>query len=147
MTTDAVPLGPEPGDRAQFEVGNLYQVIPGRLSFAVHRSQAHTAAAIREHPRLFYFSSHEHEAYRSYCDETGPTDLHGVVSFCRKVKEMMDHESLKNRELVYYAGLDVGHRTNAAFLLGAYLVMDRGFSPEEGALATVNSLCMLNPGP
>jgi len=51
MTTDAVPLGPEPGDL--FEVGNLSQVIPGRLSFAVHPNQAHTAAAIRESPRLF----------------------------------------------------------------------------------------------
>jgi cell division cycle 14 len=133
MTTDSSPLGPEPRDRAQFKVGNLYPVIPGRLSFAVHRDEAHTAAAIRESPRLFYFSSHEHEAYRSYCDEKGPTDLLGVVSFCTKVKEMMGHPLLKNRELVFYSGLDAGHRTNAAFLLGAYLVMDLGFSPDAAA--------------
>ncbi|KAJ1486494.1 dual specificity protein phosphatase [Baffinella frigidus] len=121
----------------EWTVGEVYPVVPGRLCFAVHRDEHHTAQAIRDRPGLFYFSTCDHENYIKYCHDFGPTDLAGVVSFCRRLRSLMNDPRLNNRPVVYYSDMHQGggvgaeFRTNAAFLLGAYLILEQGYTPEE----------------
>ncbi|KAJ1467649.1 dual specificity protein phosphatase [Baffinella frigidus] len=117
----------------EWKLGSVYPLIPGRLYFTVHSDDAHTARVIQRETGLFLFSSFEHEKYRPYCSDFGPVDLESVVEFCRDVQTRMRDPRLTGRKLVYYCERDRAMRTNAAFLLGAYLVLVAGWTAEDAA--------------
>jgi hypothetical protein len=117
----------------EWKLGSVYPLIHGRLYFTVHADDAHTARVIQRETSLFLFSSFEHEKYRSYCSDFGPVDLESVADFCRDVRARMHDPRLAGRKLVYYCERDRALRTNAAWLLGAYLVLVAGWSPEDAA--------------
>ncbi|EKX53411.1 hypothetical protein GUITHDRAFT_45364, partial [Guillardia theta CCMP2712] len=73
--------------------------------------------------------------YVPYCDDFGPVNLAAVYEFCKYMQEKLQDPRLANRQLVYYAERDVALRTNAAFLLGTYLIVVEQWTPEEAALA------------
>ena len=51
--------------------------------------------------------------------------------FCRDLRQKYKHPKLQNRRLVYYCGMEPDHITNTALCLGAYLMLEHGFSPKE----------------
>jgi cell division cycle 14 len=113
--------------------GELYEIVPGRLSFTVHRDEAQTRLDILHRREVYFFSSELHEAYEPFCHDFGPVNLATVYSFCTMMEEKMADERLSRRMLCYYAEKDIRLRTNAAFLLGAFLIMTQGISPAEAA--------------
>jgi hypothetical protein len=117
----------------EWKLGSVYPLIPGRLFFTVHSDDAHTARVIQRETDLFLFSSFEHEKYRPYCSDFGPVDCESVVEFCRDLKTRMTDPRLAGRKLVYYCERDRSLRTNAAWLLGCYLVLVAGFTAEDAA--------------
>ncbi|KAJ1485174.1 protein-tyrosine phosphatase-like protein, partial [Baffinella frigidus] len=80
-----------------------------------------------------FFSTKDHETYRPYCSDFGPVDLGSVVSFCRKLRSVADDPRLCGRKIVYYCTSDPQLASNAAWLLGAYLVLVEGVSPRDAA--------------
>jgi cell division cycle 14 len=56
-----------------------------------------------------------------------------VYNFCMLLKEKLSDSRLSERVLCYYAEREHALRTNAAFLLGAYLVLVEGWSASEAA--------------
>ena len=120
-------------DSEEWKVGRVYPVVPGQLYFTSHSTNAQTRKAIAGLPELFFFSSFEPESYLGYCRDFGPTGLAGVVSFCRSLGTLLQDPRLRGRPVVYYAEADTGTLSNAAFLLGAYLVLIEGMSPEDAA--------------
>ncbi|KAJ1494319.1 dual specificity protein phosphatase, partial [Baffinella frigidus] len=76
-------------------------------------------------------------SYRGYCKDFGPTDLAGVVSFCRKVRVMLQDPRRLGRPAVYCTASNSTWISetlaNVAFLFGAYLVLVKGKSPEDAA--------------
>ena len=120
-------------DYVEFRTGVSYPVIPGELSFAVHANQAETQRLAIENPSTMYFTSRAHTEYNSYCQDFGPVDLGMVVSFCHDVRALLGSERAIGRHLVFYSELDFARRTNSAFLLAAYLVLVKRWSPEVAA--------------
>ena len=116
-----------------FEVGRNYPLIPGVLKFAVHPSRAYTQTQIERNADIFYTSSVEPESYRNYCKDFGPVDLGLLVQFCRRMRTLLHDPRLRGRPVIYYSQVDEAVCTNAAFLLGAYLVLAEGWSPEAAA--------------
>ncbi|KAJ1475761.1 protein-tyrosine phosphatase-like protein, partial [Baffinella frigidus] len=71
--------------------------------------------------------------YQNYCSDFGPVDLATVVSFCRRLSKLLNDPRLGQRPVVYYSDIDIESQTNAAFLMGAYLVVTLGWSPDDAA--------------
>jgi cell division cycle 14 len=67
--------------------------------------------------------------YDSFRDDFGPMNLGSTVSFVEKVKRLlMSHPT---RPVAFHVLLDAREITNAAYLMGAYLILHLNASPEE----------------
>eukprot|EP00961_Rhodomonas_salina_P054119 726727-Rhodomonas_salina.6 len=119
-------------------LGRILPVIPGRLSFTIHRDQEHTKECINRDRKTFYFSSWMHESYEGFCSDFGPVDLAATVRFCDLLKERLEDPRLKGRNLVYYCDANAAYFTNLAYLLGAYLVLVEHKTPEAAAQQFAN---------
>ena len=53
----------------------------------------------------------------------GPVGIDILVEFIQTMDEKLREPRLATRHIAYYTGLDLGHRSNAVFLLAAYLVI------------------------
>ncbi|KAJ1479822.1 dual specificity protein phosphatase, partial [Baffinella frigidus] len=78
-----------------------------------------------------FFYSGEHDTYRAYCSDFGPVDLGMVVTFCRNLRDLLQDPRLAGRKVCYYTGPAAEDRTNAAFLLAAYCVLEMDMTPAE----------------
>ena len=72
-THDHASPSRETFDSVEWQVGQIYPVIPGKLYFTSHSTRAQTHEAIAWLPELFFSSTLEPENYRSYCKDFGPT--------------------------------------------------------------------------
>jgi len=124
------PGGPT-DPREAFDAGRVYPVIPGRLAYAAHTDDEMTRLQIESHPSLFFFSDDHQELYEPFCDDFGPVNLSVVHSFCHELREIFNQKQLAKRQVVYYSSTDLAQRTNTAFLLAAYLMIDYDVTPDE----------------
>mmetsp|Transcript_67917 Transcript_67917/g.167728 ORF Transcript_67917/g.167728 Transcript_67917/m.167728 type:complete len:523 (+) Transcript_67917:322-1890(+) len=116
----------------EFRVGAIYQLMEGkRLCLSVHREDGHTLQEIKRFPKLFFFSSDLQERYQSFCADFGPVNLGILHRFCQFVHSKYTDPRLKSRTMVYYTDEDTAIRTNAAYLLGGYMMLFHGLSPAE----------------
>jgi len=122
--------------------GALFPVVPGRLYFAAHRDDDFTREQIEARKNLFFWSTDLHEQYQPFCADFGPVNLGMVARFCDMMKSKMEHPKLQKRNVVYYCSLEPDHIANTCFLLAAYLVIEKGYLPEEAAAPFTN---WLNP--
>uniref|UniRef100_A0A6U4KCZ2 protein-tyrosine-phosphatase n=1 Tax=Hemiselmis andersenii TaxID=464988 RepID=A0A6U4KCZ2_HEMAN len=118
-------------ERHDWKTGHTLPLIPGRLSFGVHTSDAQTKSEIKKHPALFFFSSDFQERYEPFCADFGPVNLGIVHSFCGMMRGFMTDKRILSREIVYYTSSAPNFCTNAAFLLSSYLVVEHGRTPED----------------
>lgn len=131
-TGEATPCTPCLNEiEEDLDFGAVIQFLPGRLAFTVHRDEAETRMAILHDRETYYFSSELHETYEPYCDDFGPVDLATVFNFCNLLQEKLLDERLSGRLICYYAEKDIKFRTNAAFLMGAFMILVEAFSPAE----------------
>jgi hypothetical protein len=56
---------------------------------------------------------------------------HGAKTVCRQMHVKYIHPKLQERPLVYYVGTSFEDITNTAVCLGAYLMLEHGYSPME----------------
>eukprot|EP00961_Rhodomonas_salina_P109451 1473262-Rhodomonas_salina.2 len=89
------PFGLVPEDY----IGQLFEIIPGRLSLTIHGSEDHTKECIKRHPHLFFFSSWMQEAYNSFFSDFGPVNIAVVARFCDFMKEKMQDPRIAQRHL------------------------------------------------
>jgi len=124
-----------PGIREQqmrpWRVGAIYPMVPGRLSFVVHSSDEQTQEQINAFPRKYFFSADFQERYEPFCDDFGPVNLGVVHSFALFMRKYWHCQALQNRELVYYSDDTPESRTNCAFLLSAFLVVEMGYTADQ----------------
>ena len=106
-------------------------LIPGKLGFCLFETQAHTKKAIMEQRDVYFFSSDFHEDYVPFHQDFGPVNIGVVYQFCKLVTSKISDPRLGDRVGTYYAESDGPRRTNAAFLLGAYLIIMHGWTPED----------------
>ena len=113
------------------EFGKMWTVIPGRLAFTFHFDEGQTRREIMARRDIYFFSSDFHEEYEPYCDDFGPVPLSTVYNFCWFLTDKLSDQRLAERRLCYYAEKDITLRTNAGFLLGAFLMLAYGYSPDD----------------
>lgn len=124
-------LGSKPDSSDGFDLyGQLFLVTRG-LWMSIHRDQQQTSLDIMTRRDLYFFSSELHESYVPFCEDEGPVNLAAVVEFCWLVRSKLTDPRLGPRQCVYYAERDVAKRSNAIFLLAAFLVLDQGYSPAD----------------
>ena len=111
----------------------IHPVIPGRLSLAIYPDTTSLQAASKALRHLVFYTSREESSYQSYCGDFGPVDLATTVSFCIRTRNLLSDEQFKDREIVHGTTANEATNTNAAFLLGAYLVLVEKWTPEEAA--------------
>ena len=112
-------------------VCKIKHVLHNKLGFVLFDSEAQTKKAIMEHRDVYFFSSELHEEYVPFFQDFGPVNIGVVYQFCKLIRSKISDPRLGSRVCTYYAESDGPRRTNASFLLGAYLVIIQGWSPED----------------
>jgi cell division cycle 14 len=115
----------------QYASGSLLTLVPGELFFTIHRDLQQTRHEIDTRPGLFFWNTEHHESYEAYCADFGPVDLGAVVSFCRELRALEADTRLRGRPIIVYSLTEFELSTNAAFLLGSYLMLTKGWTAEE----------------
>jgi protein-tyrosine phosphatase len=114
--------------------GRIYNLVPNRLSFTVHTDEDMTLRYINKYKQRFFFSTTHQTHYAPFCLDFGPVDLSVVHEFCQVVKSFWDNDDLRDAELVYYLADDMAARTNGAFLLAAFMMIELKYTPEAAWL-------------
>ena len=112
------------------EFGRIFR-ITSRLAFSIHVDQRQTKLEIMRQRDVYFFSSTFHESYVSFCEDDGPVNLSAVAQFCWYVRSKLTDPRLEGRTCVYYAESNSALRSNAIFLLAAFLVLVDGYTPEQ----------------
>jgi len=66
-----------------------------------------------------------------FCADFGPFNLGMAHQFCEVLKELMGSPKLHKMKIVYYTSTAANDTTNAIFLLGTFLVLHLGASPDD----------------
>lgn len=80
---------------------------------------------------IHYFTMDKVMRYTPFCADFGPFNLGMTHHFCEVLKELMSSPKYAKYKIVYYTTPANNDTTNAIFLLGAFLVLHLGASPEE----------------
>jgi len=113
----------------RYACGKVFPLITGRLGFASFKNQAHRKESAR--PEIRFFTTELHDMYEPLCCDFGPVDLGIVYRFCSALRQLMEDNKNDDRMMVYHVNDDPVAMTNAAFLLGAFLIVVEGLSAEE----------------
>ncbi|RUS15136.1 dual specificity protein phosphatase, partial [Endogone sp. FLAS-F59071] len=86
-----------------------------------------------------YFSVDSYLVYVSFFSDFGPMNIAHVYRFCLILHQKLESKQLARKKVVFYSGIDNQKRTNAAFLISAYMMIVAGKSPEEAHAPLINS--------
>jgi len=103
----------------------VYPVIAGRLFWASVRSEPPID------DKHHWFSTDRILSYSPFCADFGPVNLSCVHRFIKILKEKMESPALSAKRIVLFTGITAQLRTNAVFMLGCFLLTEKGMSPEE----------------
>ena len=78
--------------------------------------------------KALYFCIDEVLCYEAFCDDFGPLNLAMTHKFVMEVNKIMQKQKHK---IYHYTSLAEDKRANAAYLMGAYLVICKKLSAEE----------------
>ena len=70
-----------------------------------------------------FFSIDTELVYEPFFADFGPLNLSSTFRYCRLVKAILDDPQLMNKKIVHFTSQDPKKRANAAYLVGAFLVM------------------------
>eukprot|EP00961_Rhodomonas_salina_P189578 2558062-Rhodomonas_salina.1 len=131
----AVDYVPETSSDAMFGMGPLSRDGPS-LTPAVGRIfLVETDAADVRHLPMFrdmcVFSTPEDIVYYPFREDFGPFNLSMVYKFCRIFSKVLSDEP--DKQVAFCGGSTSKRFTNSTFLLGAYLILEQGWSPRKVA--------------
>ena len=78
--------------------------------------------------KALYFCIDEVLCYEAFCEDFGPLNLAMTHKFVMEVNKIMQKQKHK---IYHYTSLEEDKRANAAYLMGAYLVICKKLSAEE----------------
>ena len=117
-----------------FQTGKVYSVVPGVLAFACFKDKKQLLTAMRQNPRLHFFTTGLHADYNPLGADFGPVDLGVVYRFCALVKEMLD-KSKGSKQVVYYFGNAQADVVNSFLLLGCCAMVNFELSGQDAYAA------------
>jgi len=81
--------------------------------------------------QAFYFCIDEALVYAPFFEDFGPLNLAMTHKFSMEVDKIMNNPDYTSFKIYHYTSTDFRKRANAAFLMGAYLLISRGKTAEE----------------
>mmetsp|Transcript_48649 Transcript_48649/g.75945 ORF Transcript_48649/g.75945 Transcript_48649/m.75945 type:complete len:528 (-) Transcript_48649:58-1641(-) len=109
-----------------WRVGAIYTIVPGLIHFTSSRVKPVSAGS-----NLCFFTCDFPKQYYPFCSDFGPVNLGVIVRFCDMLRTKVKAVKKNGLELVFRTSEDLKIRTNAAFLMAAYLLLEEGYTPEE----------------
>uniref|UniRef100_A0A2K6AV23 Cell division cycle 14C n=1 Tax=Macaca nemestrina TaxID=9545 RepID=A0A2K6AV23_MACNE len=104
---------------------DLYLDITDRLRFAILNSRPKSASNVH------YFSVDNELEYENFSEDFGPLNLAMVYRYCCKINKKLKSITMLRKKIVHFTGSDQRKQANAAFLVGCYMVIYLGRTPEE----------------
>ncbi|KAM5261264.1 dual specificity protein phosphatase CDC14B isoform 17-T18 [Hipposideros larvatus] len=101
------------------------EVIKDRLCFAILYSRPKSSSNVH------YFSIDNELEYENFYADFGPLNLAMVYRYCRKINKKLKSITLIRKKIVHFTGCDQRKQANAAYLVGCYMVIYLGRTPEE----------------
>ncbi|XP_052012539.1 dual specificity protein phosphatase CDC14B isoform X2 [Apodemus sylvaticus] len=103
----------------------MAEVIRDRLCFAILYSRPKSAS--NEH----YFSIDNELEYENFYADFGPLNLAMVYRYCCKINKKLKSITMLRKKIIHFTGTDQRKQANAAFLIGCYMVIYLGRTPED----------------
>ncbi|XP_031213968.1 dual specificity protein phosphatase CDC14B-like [Mastomys coucha] len=103
----------------------MAEVIRDRLCFAILYSRPKSAS--NEH----YFSIDNELEYENFYADFGPLNLAMVYRYCCKINKKLKSITMLRKKIIHFTGTDQRKQANAAFLVGCYMVIYLGRTPED----------------
>ena len=97
-------------------VHKVVEVLPDRLYWI---SDSRPPEDIKN---AFYFCVDKELKYAPYFSDFGPFNIAQVARFATELDKLLVHEKYRNNVIFHYTGDNAIARTNAAFIMGAYMV-------------------------
>lgn len=116
---------PRSNELKEEELPNGIELIKDRLYFATLRVQP------RAYQIAHFFTVDNDLVYESFFADFGPLNLGHVYAFCNLLDKKLEDPKLARKKLFIYTSYDACKRTNAAFLVGAFMVIRQNKTPEE----------------
>ncbi|XP_027265429.1 dual specificity protein phosphatase CDC14B isoform X14 [Cricetulus griseus] len=107
------------------QLDDLYLDITDRLCFAILYSRPKSAS--NEH----YFSIDNELEYENFYADFGPLNLAMVYRYCCKINKKLKSITMLRKKIIHFTGTDQRKQANAAFLIGCYMVIFLGRTPED----------------
>ncbi|XP_051674449.2 dual specificity protein phosphatase CDC14B isoform X1 [Oryctolagus cuniculus] len=114
-----------PQELHRLDQDDLYLDITDRLCFAILYSRPKSAS--NEH----YFSIDNELEYENFYADFGPLNLAMVYRYCCKINKKLKSITMLRKKIIHFTGSDERKQANAAFLVGCYMVIYLGRTPEE----------------
>ncbi|XP_037350894.1 dual specificity protein phosphatase CDC14B isoform X4 [Talpa occidentalis] len=112
-------------DLRGLEQDGLYLDITDRLCFAILYSRPKSSSNIH------YFSIDNELEYESFYADFGPLNLAMVYRYCCKINKKLKTVTMIRKKIIHFTGPDQRKQANAAFLVGCYMVIYLGRTPED----------------
>jgi len=80
---------------------------------------------------MHYFTMDTTMRYMPFCADFGPFNMGMTNHFCQVLKDLLASPRYQRTKLVYYTSPAANDTTNAIFLLGSFLVLYLGATPED----------------
>lgn len=85
----------------------------------------------RQQPGVHYFTMDKVMKYAPFCADFGPFNLGMTHHFCEVMRELLVNPRLAHTKLILYTSTAQSDVTNAIYLLGAFLCLHLGATPQE----------------
>eukprot|EP00003_Mantamonas_plastica_P010367 TRINITY_DN1981_c0_g1_i1.p1 TRINITY_DN1981_c0_g1~~TRINITY_DN1981_c0_g1_i1.p1 ORF type:complete len:245 (-),score=40.99 TRINITY_DN1981_c0_g1_i1:655-1389(-) len=100
---------------------------PDRLYYVALR---HSPKEPVKKKRIF-FCIDDTLVYAPFFADFGPLNMACLYRFCRLMVSMLSNEDLKDTIIIYYSSINNQKRTNAAYLLGSYLILYHDYTAQQ----------------
>lgn len=120
----------------QWILGRQYPVIGNDFFFTALRDES-KLRELQEHRRRVgledrvFFSIDDELLYFPFCADFGPLNIGCVYKFIQMLNEKLETYPKQGKSVVMVTTAKPETRTNAATLIGCYLVLEKGWTPEE----------------
>mmetsp|Transcript_25111 Transcript_25111/g.56686 ORF Transcript_25111/g.56686 Transcript_25111/m.56686 type:complete len:446 (-) Transcript_25111:48-1385(-) len=120
----------------QWILGRQYPVLDGQLYFMSIREEAKLKELIETRRRRGqddrdFFSIDNELLYFPFCADFGPLNYGCVQKFINILRKKLEFFPKHGKSVVLYTSADPKARTNAATLLGCFLILEMDMTPEE----------------
>jgi cell division cycle 14 len=93
------------------------EVIPGRLYWISDKNPP------KSKTHAFYFCIDNDLVYEPFFADFGPLDLGKVHLFCKELEKLINDQQYSTYKIYHYTSLDYAKQANAAFLMGAFMII------------------------